>query len=140
MLSTKNYNNNSSITATTATFKKIKVDEATIDNYYNKTHIDDSYYDKNYINTLSGSLFNNYYIKADVDTKIVSSYHLIMNRLESSHYTINQMNILYYEKSYINSNNNNISDYMLHKKQQKTHPTQTTSRKHCAYILVTPPG
>ena len=63
MLSTKTYNNNSSITATTATFKKIKVDEATIDNYYNKTHIDDNYYDKPYINTLSGSLFNNYYIK-----------------------------------------------------------------------------
>ena len=24
---------------------------------------------------------------------------------------------------------------MLHKKQQKTHPTQTTSRKHCAESL-----
>ena len=32
----------------------------------------------------------------------------------------------------VSNNNNNISDYMLHKKQQKTHPTQTTSRKHRA--------
>ena len=99
MLSTKNYNNNSSITATTATFKKIKVDEATIDNYYNKQYID----------TLSGRLLNNYYIKADVDSIIGGTYSTIMFRLDEFHYTRSQMSSLYYDKTYINS----ISDNLL---------------------------
>ena len=46
MLSTKNYLNNSSIFATTGKFKKIDVEEAIINNYYNKTYIDDKYYEK----------------------------------------------------------------------------------------------
>jgi hypothetical protein len=35
MLSTKNYSNNSSVNATTATFTYLEVQEATINNYYN---------------------------------------------------------------------------------------------------------
>ena len=33
-----------------------------------------------------------------MDSKIAGSYNLIMDRLDNSHYTINQMNNLYYDK------------------------------------------
>ena len=46
MLSTKNYNNNSSIYATTAKFNKLECDEAQISNYYNINYIDTNYYVK----------------------------------------------------------------------------------------------
>ena len=73
MLSTKNYNNNSSLFANTAKFNKLECDEAIISNYdtsfqnvyafiqYVYTYIINYYYDKTYIDT-------NYYTKFDSDT------------------------------------------------------------------------
>ena len=67
MLSTKNYKNNSSIYANTAKFDKLECDEAIINNYPSISYLNSNYYNKQYIDSISGNLLNNYYIKVDVD-------------------------------------------------------------------------
>ena len=84
MLSTKNYKNNSSIYANTGKFDKLEcdkleVDEATINNYPSNSYLISNYYNKQYVDSISGSLFYNYYIKVDVDSKIAGSYNLIIH-------------------------------------------------------------
>ena len=108
MLSTKNYKNNSSIYANTGKFDKLECDEAEISNYPSISYINSNYYNKSYIDTLSGRLLNNYYIKADVDSIIGGTYSTIMFRLDEFHYTRSQMSSLYYEKSYINTISDNF--------------------------------
>ena len=71
MLSTKNYSNNSSVNATTATFTYLEVEEATINNYYNSSSIDSNFptFDwilNNYTN--SYDLGGYYYTKYDIDS------------------------------------------------------------------------
>ena len=62
MLSTKNYNNNSSLTCNTANFNKIEVEEAIINNYYDKSYIDTTL--ANYSNTG----YDVYKIKYDISS------------------------------------------------------------------------
>jgi hypothetical protein len=97
MLSTKNYLNNSSIFATTGKFKKIDVEEAIINNYYNINDSNNRYYTKTYIdstlsnystyiNTLSGNIYYNYYIKSEVDGIIAGNYNIIIDILQLNYY------------------------------------------------------
>ena len=65
-------------------------------NYYNKTQSDTNYPTFAYINT-------NYYIKSDVDGKILTSYNDIIDRLDTSHYTISQLEAVYYNKTYVDN-------------------------------------
>ena len=68
MLSTKNYKNNSSIYSNTGKFDKfecdkLECDEAIINNYPSISYLNSNYDNKQYVDTLSGRLLNNYYIK-----------------------------------------------------------------------------
>ena len=45
----------------------------------------------------------NYYIKSDVDSKILTSYNDIIDRLDTSHYTISQSDAAYYNKTYVDN-------------------------------------
>ena len=67
MLSTKNYNNNSSLFANTGKFNSIEAD-----NIYNKTETD------LLINSID---LTNYYIKSEVDTKFNNAFSLYYTRL-----------------------------------------------------------
>ena len=104
MLTTKNSNNNSSINATTGKFKKIDVEEATINNYYNKTYIDSTLSNySTYINTLSGNIYYNYYIKSEVDGIIAGNYNIIIDILQLNYYNktyIDSTFLNYYNKTY----------------------------------------
>ena len=95
MLSTKKYNNSSYIFANTAKINKLECDEAIIGNYPSNSQLQSTIQD---VYSVISSNFNNYYIKLNVDSKIAGSYNPIIDRLDSSHYTINQINSLYYDK------------------------------------------
>jgi hypothetical protein len=112
MLSTKNYNNNSSIFANTAKFNKLECDQAEISNYPSINYLNSSIQDV--YDTISNTYYNrtesdnnmilyldNYYIKSEVDGKVTSSYNQIMVRLDNFHYTISQLTLLYYYFFYL---------------------------------------
>jgi hypothetical protein len=80
-------------------------------NYYNKNTIDTqiktindnlifNYYDKLYVDSISGNLYTNYYIKSEVDYKIQDVY----SELNTNYYGRNQSDIRYYTKTEITTN------------------------------------
>ena len=111
MLTTKNYNNNSSIYANSAKFNSLEVDNVTIGNVYNKTESDNNFYNKLYIdNTLSlyidnrlsdllsndvyGFLSLNYLITSEIEALYVKTTFLTY-----SYYSKTQSDNNYYSKT-----------------------------------------
>jgi hypothetical protein len=109
MLSTKNYNNNSSLFANTGKFNSIEAD-----NIYNKTETD----------LLITSIdLTNYYIKSEVDGKINGVYSILNNE----YYDQISMDEYFYKKTEIISRFNNIYDKTYINSTLLNYYTQTQS-------------
>ena len=79
-------------------------------NYYTKTQSDNNYYNKTYIDSISGRLYTKYYDASYIDIEI---YKTLTDRIDTYHYTKNDINYKFITISdYILSNYNLINQIL----------------------------
>ena len=91
-----NYYDNSYINLTLANYSTTTQMNTILSNYVTTSN----YYDKLYVDSISGNLYTNYYIKSEVDYKIQDVY----SELNTNYYGRNQSDIRYYTKTEITTN------------------------------------